>query len=128
MVTSDDDLWLITIAWRLDRLRWVPRAVLNETVSRRCTCLWVHADEPPWQDRHLTDRQLAAWLCAGCPVQDECLELELRTAGEQTSGVWGALCEDDRRGVYPHWLERGERAADLDDLTDGHGPEGGPTP
>lgn len=115
----DADLWLVAIAWRLDRLRWVPRMALDEIVSGRCTCLWVLADEPPWQDRQLTDRQLAAWLCAGCRVQDECLELELRTTGEQTIGVWGGLCENDRRGVYLHWLERGERAADLDDLSDG---------
>ncbi len=123
MIPSDSDLWLIGIAWRLDRLRWVPCAVLAETVGRDGTCLWVLTDdEPSWHDQRLTDRQLAEWLCAGCPVQDECLELELRTAGEHSIGVWGALSEDDRRVLYPHWLQRGERAED----TDGHGPEGGP--
>ena len=70
MITSDSDLWLIGIAWRLDRLRWVPSAVLAETVVRDGTCLWVLTDhEPPWQDRHLTDRQLAAWLCSCCPCR-----------------------------------------------------------
>lgn len=122
MVISDGDLWLVAIAWRLDRLRWVPGADLAELVWREGTCLWVCADEPSWHGEELTDRQLAAWLCAGCPVQDECLELELRTAGEHTVGVWGALAEDDRRAVYPHWLERGERAED----PDSHGWWGGP--
>jgi WhiB family redox-sensing transcriptional regulator len=125
VITSDSDLWLIGIAWRLDRLRWVPCAVLAEMVVRDGTCLWVLTDdEPPWHNEHLTDRQLAAWLCACCPVQDECLELELRTAGEHTVGVWGALSEDDRRALYPHWLQRGERAED----TDGQGSAGGPRP
>ena len=41
MITSDRDLWLVGIAWRLDRLRWVPDAVLAEIVARSCTCLWV---------------------------------------------------------------------------------------
>ena len=57
----------------------------------------------------LTDRELAQRTCAGCPVQDECLELELRTAGEDTTGVWGALTDDERRELYPHWLRRGDR-------------------
>lgn len=102
-------------------MRWVPRTVLAEIVTGSCTCLWVFTDEPPWHRARLTDRELAACLCACCPVQDECLELELRTAGEHTVGVWGALSEDDRRALYPHWLRRGERADD-----DSHGPEGGP--
>ena len=38
------------------------------------------------------DRELAARLCAGCPVV-ECLELELRIKGADTVGVWGALRE-----------------------------------
>lgn len=124
-MTSEDDLWLIGLAWRLDPLRWVPCAVLTEIVSRDGTCLWVFTHgEPPWCGEHLTDRQLAALMCTGCPVQDPCLELELRTAGEHTVGVWAALCENDRRAVYPHWLQRGERAED----TDSHGAEGGPRP
>ena len=57
------------------------------------------------------DREFARLLCGGCPVQDECLELELRTAGDQTVGVWGALFEDDRRALHPLWLLRGGRGA-----------------
>jgi WhiB family transcriptional regulator, redox-sensing transcriptional regulator len=111
------DFWLIGVAWRLDRLRWVSSTALTEVVRRDGSCMWdCTQDEPVWQDDHLTDRELAAVLCSGCPVQDECLELELRTAGPHTIGVWGAMSEDDRRALHPHWLQRGERA------------EGGPTP
>lgn len=121
MVTSDDDRRLIGIAWRLDRLRWVPTDVLGEIVLRDGSCVWAYTDGDPPQltGNDLQDRRLATWLCAHCPVQDECLELELRMAGEDTTGVWGALNEDDRRALYPHWLQRGERAEDL---------EGGRTP
>jgi WhiB family redox-sensing transcriptional regulator len=105
--------WLIGIAWRLDRLRWVPNVLLDEVVQRDGLCLSSCADvEPDWQDEPLTDRELAAVICSGCPVQDECLELELRTAGLATVGVWGALSDDDRRELHPHWLQRGERAGD----------------
>ena len=116
MVTSDDHYRLVGIAWRLDRLRWVPRDVLADVVMKDGECVWAFTDgDPP----ELTgfdsvDRELAARLCARCPVQDECLELELRTAGEQTTGVWGALNEQDRRALYPHWRQRGERAEPLD--------------
>jgi WhiB family redox-sensing transcriptional regulator len=111
VTTSDHHRWLIGLAGRLDRLRWVPRAVLAEIVLRDGSCMWVFTDdEPPWRDEHLTDGELAARLCAGCPVQDECLELELRTAGAHTLGVWGALFEDDRRTLHLHWLRHGERA------------------
>ncbi|GAA4659654.1 MULTISPECIES: WhiB family transcriptional regulator [Amycolatopsis] len=102
-----NDLRLIGLAWDLDRLRWVPTDVLDDVVRRDGLCFWAWSDEPP---EARNDRELAARLCAGCPVLDECLELELRTAGEETVGVWGAMCEQDRRALYPHWLRRGERA------------------
>lgn len=113
---SDDALRLIRIAWQLDRLRWVPRQVLWLLVVREGACMptLVRDSEPPWLSQSTSDRELAAHLCEGCPVQDECLELELRIAGRHTVGVWGALPEDDRRGVHEHWLRRGERAVDPD--------------
>lgn len=113
-MTSDNEQWLIGIAWRLDRLRWVPRSVLADVVLGNGTCMWPDADGelPAWFDQEQTDRELAARMCSGCPVQDECLELELRIAGDQTVGVWGALSDEDRRALYPHWLRRGERASD----------------
>ncbi|WP_035283577.1 WhiB family transcriptional regulator [Actinokineospora spheciospongiae] len=102
---------LVGIAWRLDRLRWVPSDVLGDVVVARGACMEVYeaGDALEWTGLAQTDRALAARLCAGCPVVDECLELELRTAGESTVGVWGALGEDERRELYPHWLRRGER-------------------
>jgi WhiB family redox-sensing transcriptional regulator len=109
---TNDDLRLIAIAWQLDRLRWASHAALDEIVRRDGLCFWAYLEggppEPTGDDT--PDRELAARFCAGCPVQDECLELELRTAGEQTLGVWGAMPEDDRRALYPHWQRRGERA------------------
>nr|WP_307868879.1 WhiB family transcriptional regulator [Umezawaea beigongshangensis] len=72
--------------------------------------MWVLADEPSWADEDMTDRELAARMCAGCSVRDECLELELRTAGDDTVGVWGGLSADDRRELHPYWLRRGDRA------------------
>jgi len=104
-----NDLRLIGIAWRLDRLRWTPSEMLVDVVQRDGLCMVVAEEEPPCGDEVLADRTLAARLCAGCPVQDECLELELRTAGEDTVGVWGGLSDDDRRDLHPHWLRRGER-------------------
>jgi WhiB family transcriptional regulator, redox-sensing transcriptional regulator len=119
-----DDVRLITLAWRLDRLRWVPRAVLAHAVQRDGLCLWAYpvGDPPELTGKDTADRELAAQYCAGCPVQDHCLELELRTAGTDTVGVWGALPEQDRRAVYPMWLQRGERADDPDTVdTDADG-------
>ncbi|MEJ2852411.1 MULTISPECIES: WhiB family transcriptional regulator [unclassified Saccharothrix] len=100
---------LILIAWELDRLRWVPTDVLAGVVERDGLCMWAVPDVPPWDGEELSDRELAARMCAGCPVRDECLELELRTAGEETVGVWGALPADERRELHRYWLQRGER-------------------
>ncbi|WP_370942555.1 WhiB family transcriptional regulator [Amycolatopsis sp. cg5] len=101
------------MAARLDRFADVPDDVLADVVTR--DGLWLRAfdrdnvsdlteDDP-------SDRELAARLCAGCPVIDECLELDLRAAGADTVGVWGALPDTDRRALYPVWLSRrgGER-------------------
>jgi WhiB family redox-sensing transcriptional regulator len=100
----------VDIAERLDRLAPVPLAVLTDLVLRDGACMWPTAtdDEPAWMADDMTDRELAARLCGGCPVRDECLELDLRTAGPCTLGVWGGLTDDDRRALYPHWtLRRG---------------------
>lgn len=125
-MTTSDDLWLVGIAWRLDRLRWVPRDVLGQIVMRdgRCVQAYTEGEPPQLTGDDTPDRELAWRLCAGCPVQDECLELELRMAGEQTIGVWGALPEDDRRALYPHWRQRGERAEPISEVGDDQ--EGGP--
>jgi WhiB family redox-sensing transcriptional regulator len=70
--------------------------------------MWVDAstEKPTSTGGKTTDRELAASICAGCPVTGECLELEFRTAGSTTLGVWGALAEEDRRAAYLAWLQR----------------------
>jgi len=90
---------------RLTRFRHAPDDVLCELVTRDGLCFWVFdRDEmPETSGDDDVDRRLAAAMCAGCPVMDECLELELRAAGEYTVGVWGAMCETDRRAFYRIW-------------------------
>ncbi|MYW94169.1 WhiB family transcriptional regulator [Amycolatopsis rubida] len=102
-----DELALIGIAWRLDALRWVPSDVLHDIVTRDGLCMWPPDGDPPPAS---SDAELAARMCGGCPVRDMCLELELRTAGAATVGIWGGMTDDDRRALHPHWLRRGERA------------------
>ena len=98
------------VAARLDDLEGVPIGALFDLVTREGACMWIYVGtkEPTWTGNKVTDRELAATICAGCPVTDECLELEFRTAGLTTLGVWGALAEDDRRAAYLAWLQRRE--------------------
>lgn len=107
MVSRDDDR-LAAITARLDRLMWTPTDALAEVVTEDGLCFWAfpRGDVPAMTGEQPADRELAAWLCAGCPVQDECLELELRETGPDTVGVWGALPEDDRRALHPVWWAR----------------------
>ncbi|UOX89685.1 WhiB family transcriptional regulator [Amycolatopsis sp. FBCC-B4732] len=96
------------MAAQLDRYADVPDDVLNEVVTRDGLCFWAfdRADMPKLSGNSSPDRDLAAGMCAGCPVIDECRELDLRTAGPDTVGVWGALPDTDRRALYPVWLRR----------------------
>lgn len=107
---NPEDHWE-TLAAELDRYADVPDEVLLELVTRDGACMALFAEDsaPEFTGRTESDRELAAQICAGCPVRRECLELELRTAGEFTLGVWGALNEEDRRAVYPVWLARRRR-------------------
>ena len=102
---KDDTPDYDAMAAGLDRWQPVPTEVLRDVVMRRGLCLWGlwPAVEPDWDDCAGGDRELAARLCAGCPVIDQCLELDLRTAGACTTGVWGAMCEDDRRRLHRVW-------------------------
>lgn len=111
MLTYDDPPEYAAIAAQLDQLRKVPTEVLTTVVVRRGLCLWGlwPAHEPDWDNCAPSDRALAERLCEGCPVIDQCLELELRTAGASTTGVWGALPEDDRRALHPVWQRRRQR-------------------
>jgi WhiB family transcriptional regulator, redox-sensing transcriptional regulator len=107
----------------LDRWQQVPTEVLRDVVMRRGLCLWGlwPPVEPDWDDCAPSDRELARRLCAGCPVIDQCLELDLRMAGLCTTGVWGALAEDDRRALRPIWRRRRQQQ-------DRANQKGGPTP
>jgi WhiB family redox-sensing transcriptional regulator len=107
----------------LDRWRQVPTDVLTTVVVRGGVCFWRlwPSEEPDWGGCAPSDRDLAARLCAGCPVIDQCRELDLRTAGVDTTGVWGALAEDDRRALHRIWQRRRQHQ----DATDR---EGGPRP
>jgi WhiB family redox-sensing transcriptional regulator len=108
-VVNHDHDRLKEIAERLDRLKTVPTDVLADIVMRDGACMWCYGegDPPPFTSKDTADRELAARICAGCPVQDECLELELRWAGQDAVGVWGALSDQDRRALYPLWHARG---------------------
>ncbi len=109
MVTYDDDIpEYAAVAARLERFQQVPTEALTTVVVRRGLCLWSlwPAVEPDWEGCAPSDRALAERLCEGCPVIGQCLELELRTAGASTTGVWGALPEDDRRALHRVWQQR----------------------
>jgi WhiB family transcriptional regulator, redox-sensing transcriptional regulator len=113
-------------AAELDSLARVPDEVLGDLVARRGLCLWeiTSGDPPAWSGQGPPDRELAARLCAGCPVRRECLEFELRTTGAETVGVWGGLDEDDRRALHAIWLvhaARGPRPAQTDSESEQEG-------
>lgn len=116
MSAVNPDDFFEEIAAGLDRFEQVPDDVLWEIVTREGSCMWLYQLdlEPEWTGNALTDRELAARICADCPVRRECLELELRTSGDQTLGVWGALPAEDVRAVYPVWLARRGRQTGQD--------------
>jgi WhiB family transcriptional regulator, redox-sensing transcriptional regulator len=108
MAESAETGWSGVDPAELDRLAGVSDEVLSEQVAEHGRCMWeISSGDPPgWSGQGTADRELAARLCAGCPVRAECLEFELRTAGADTVGVWGGLAEDDRRALYVTWLAR----------------------
>jgi WhiB family transcriptional regulator, redox-sensing transcriptional regulator len=101
------------LAAQLDRYEYVPDDVLWEIVTREGSCTWLYAAdlEPDWTGDDLTDREVAARICSGCTVRWVCLELELRTHGGQSLGVWGALPGADIRALYPVWRARRGRSS-----------------
>jgi WhiB family transcriptional regulator, redox-sensing transcriptional regulator len=120
---SSDDVLGWVAAW-LDRFERVPDDVLWEIVTRDGACMQLSRldIEPVWTRNEVTDRELAARICADCPVQWECLELQLRTSGDQTLGVWGALPAEDVCALYPVWRSRRrQRGGVLGDQTDQDG-------
>lgn len=108
-MNHDDDGRLAEIAELLGRLNWMPRDLLADLVRRYGFSVWLNLEDgqPELTGDEGADREMAARLCAGCPVQAECLELELRLHGADTAGVWGGLSEQDRRELYPLWRDQG---------------------
>lgn len=53
--------------------------------------------------------QKAKTICAGCPVQEQCLEFALETA--QTEGVWGGMDAGERRRLRRRTRDRARRKA-----------------
>lgn len=104
------------MAAELDELAAVPTEVLANWVTARGQCLWVttFGEPPEWSGEDDPDRELAARLCAGCPVRAECLEFELRVGGKETLGVWGALNVNDRLALHKVWSSR--RRTDITQL------------
>jgi WhiB family redox-sensing transcriptional regulator len=82
--------------------------VLLDLVTRDGSCMESHrpAEQPQWSGDDLTDRDVAARICAGCSVRRGCLELQLRTSGPATLGVWGALPAEDVRALVSLWQAR----------------------
>lgn len=111
----DDPWWIERAVAALDPLATVATEVLEARLRAWGLCLLGPViDEPldppcPPIDEPYPDRWLAAWLCAGCPVHAECLEVELRGAGADTVGVWGGLTEDDRRALVDLWQAHPDR-------------------
>ncbi|GAB1513239.1 WhiB family transcriptional regulator [Actinophytocola sp. KF-1] len=124
----DPEEYYTQVAADLDALADVPDGVLFEVVPRdgAYMVLFRLELEPEWTGDDLTDRELTARVCADCPVRRECLELELRTSGDQTLGVWGALPAEDVRALYPVWRSRRRRlGGQLGDEPSGDGAGGG---
>jgi WhiB family redox-sensing transcriptional regulator len=110
-IPVDPDEYFTQVAVSLDELANTPDGVLFAVVTDSGACMLLSRldIEPEWTGNDLTDRELAARVCADCPVRRECLELELRTSGDQTLGVWGALPAEDVRALYPVWRSRRRR-------------------
>lgn len=53
--------------------------------------------------------QKAKTICAGCPVQEECLDFALETA--QSEGVWGGMDAGERRRLRRRTRDRARRKA-----------------
>ena len=94
MVVNPDDSRLIALAWRLDRLRWIPFHVLAPAREQgRALSLGLPrpAIHPTQTGTDTADWELAASYCAGprsCRMN--AWRLELPAAGEDTVGVSAA--------------------------------------
>jgi WhiB family transcriptional regulator, redox-sensing transcriptional regulator len=103
---------LSAVLTRLRRLRRVDDDALGAAIRGAAACLEAAADgtAPGWLHDQYADPGRAARLCAGCPVRDECIELELRLAGDRVVGLWGALGEGGRQALHHIWCAADEAA------------------
>jgi WhiB family redox-sensing transcriptional regulator len=85
--------WLADAAMRLERVRPASNDALGAAVAGAGSCMdaMSDGDRPGWLFDNGTDPDVAVRVCARCPVQDECLELELRLFGARKLGMWGVL-------------------------------------
>lgn len=107
------------IAAALDPYAEAADSALWELVSHVGACM---ADDPnnelpDFTSDDMGERLTALRICAGCPVQWECLELDLRVSGVDTAGVWGGFGPEDRSAVHEFWVTRGTRVAAPDQST-----------
>ena len=103
-----NDQHFAQVAAELDDYAATSDDALAHAVRYQGACGWVDTsgETPEWTGDDDADRALAAPICAGCPVQRECLEWEFRTHGYAIGSVWGPLSAADRRAVYLHWRDR----------------------
>jgi WhiB family redox-sensing transcriptional regulator len=103
-MSARDDAVSAVVA-RLRRLRGVDDDALGAAIRRAAACLEPQEDgqAPGWLHDEDTAPDLAVRLCAGCPVRDECTELELRLAGDRSVGMWGAYGEHGRQALHRLW-------------------------
>lgn len=113
-VNSSGDVSLAAIAEHLDYLRDVTDDALGRSVIGAGLCVDETADpdQPGWPLDDTVNDAVVVLICAGCPVADQCLELELRLFGAERHGLWGSLGEDGRRALHPMWAARRGRAED----------------
>jgi WhiB family redox-sensing transcriptional regulator len=116
-----EDEWLTDTAMRLERVRSASDDALGAAVVGAGSCLdaMSDGDRPGWLFDNDTDPDVAAQVCAQCPVQDECLELELRLFGARKLGMWGVLGEDGRCALHTVWV--GRRGGEIERLVDADG-------
>jgi hypothetical protein len=66
MTAAEDDRRLVAVAWLLDRLRWVPTAVLDNIVRRDGLCFWAYPEgDPP--DVTDANHRTASWRFSTAP-------------------------------------------------------------
>ncbi|GAA3847015.1 hypothetical protein GCM10022243_11390 [Saccharothrix violaceirubra] len=103
------------VAVDLDRVAGLADAELVHAVRVDGSCGWLATGDqaPGWTGDDRADRALAARVCAGCPVQRECLEWdlrELRAGRTATTGVWGPVAPMDLPAVFVSWSDRRDGA------------------